>query len=102
MTKQEMKIGDRVYYTGDRANLPSWGTVVKLRARTAYGPESVDIKFDDSRFEGDESQYSRGIYLSMFDASPGQRFYTEADWEAKRAAYIKASEEQYRKMGLIN
>lgn len=89
--------GKRIYYTGDQANQDSWGTIINVRPADKWGPESVDISFDDERFEGDNERLSRGIYVSMFEPGPGQRFYTATDWQAKRDQQIKVYEKCVRK-----
>ncbi len=83
-----MKIGDRIYYTGDRANGSSMGTITACNPASKYIPESVNIKFDESRFEGDKME-SRLVLLQNFHPGPGRRFYLSEEWEAERQVALK-------------
>lgn len=85
-----MEKGDRIYYTGDMANGSSEGTILEIVPATKYGPESVWIKFDESRFEGDIKQKGF-VYIQCFSPGPGRRFYPLKEWEAERQASLQAS-----------
>ena len=69
--------GDRVYYTGDMANLPSEGIIVKKRPADRFAPISYDIHLDDGR-------EIRGLYYLSFEPGPGRRFWLLSEWEADR------------------
>ena len=79
-----MEVGTRIYYTGDRANMSSTGTITAVHPPHKYGPASVDISYDESRFEGD-SLKSRLVPLQAFEPGSGRRFWLLADWENKEA-----------------
>ena len=83
-----MRVGDRIYYTGDRANGASEGTVTACNPASKYIPESVNIKYDQSRFEGDTME-SRLVLLQNFQPGPGRRFYLFEEWVAERQAAFK-------------
>ena len=67
----------RIYYTGDMANHNGFGVITREYERTKYTPEAVDIRLDDGR-------EFRLVFVSMFDPSPGQRFWLLEDWQADR------------------
>jgi len=75
--------GTRIYYMGDRANLPSYGTITKFRPADKWGPESVDIQFDEERFEGDYEKIAHGITLAAFKQGPGRRFWLAEEWDTE-------------------
>ena len=91
--KQELKVGTRIYYTGDRANGETFGTIVRCREATKYSGESVDVEFDDERFEGDD-KLSRGVSILHFEGPEvGRRFFTADEWKAiqdRRLAEMRA------------
>lgn len=70
----ELKVGDRIYYTGDMANRPGWFTVVALKADSYRHVELLE--------EGDDEPRHMFIPLSLFSAEYlghcGTRFVTEA------------------------
>lgn len=50
----KFKPGTRIFYTGDRANLESYGTITGFNPPDAFcGCGSVDIEYDNPRFDGD-------------------------------------------------
>jgi len=69
----KIAIGARFYYKGDRANQPTYGTIIKFRPATRYSPDSVDVEYDSERFEGD-SRHQRAVPTICFRPQPGQRF----------------------------
>jgi len=77
------KIGTRIYYTGDQANIEDYGTVTKFNDPTKYSPQTVDIKLDDGRV-------FKMIYLSAFTNGPGQRFYLATDWDRIKKDRLEA------------
>lgn len=91
-----MKVGDRIYYTGDFANGSSTGTITACNPATKYAPESVDIKFDEVRFEGDKME-SRHVFLQNFSKGPGRRFWLLEEWNSERQIALKAMQERYLK-----
>ena len=90
-----MKEGDRIYYTGDMANMPSAGTITKIRPPDKWGPESYDIKFDEERFDGDALE-TRGIYKSAFTPGPGRRFMLLEEYTADRERRIEEMQRRYQ------
>ncbi len=80
--------GTRVYYTGDMANFPSYGTVLRCYSATRYTPETVDIAFDEQTFEGDVMRVARRVPVSNFSAGPGCRFWLARDWDARKRAVL--------------
>ena len=86
-----MKIGDRIYYTGDMANIEDKGTIFKIRPATKYGPLSYDIRLDDGR-------EFLGVYDLSFQPSIGRRFWLLTDWKKDRDEKIKDSAEHMKKV----
>jgi len=78
-----MNVGDRIYYTGDRANGSSTGTIINYRQPSEYVPESVDVQYDEERFEGD-TKFSKMIPISGFTPGPGRRFWLLDEWESEK------------------
>jgi len=95
-----IKVGDRVYYTGDMANCPSYGTVTAYHPRTQYRPESVSIKHDDERFEGDTERFSRYVPIIAFKPHPGRRFWLASEYDADRQAQTEAFAADLRARGI--
>jgi len=91
-----MRVGDRIYYTGDMSNGSSTGTITACNPATKYAPESVDIKFDESRCEGDTME-SRMVFIKNFAPGPGRRFYMLDEWRQEREISLKAMQERYLK-----
>ncbi len=83
-----MKTGDRIYYTGDMANLESFGHIVKMHPAHVYGPESCDIQLEDP------ARLLRRVWLMSFDPGPGRRFWLADEWNAEREAHIQSAREQ--------
>jgi len=71
-TGYEIKIGTRIYYTGDQANQEALGTIVSVNAPTAYSDLSFNIFTSDRR-------EMRGISHLAFEAGiieqPSLTFY---------------------------
>ena len=84
----EVKVGDRIYYTGDRANWPSEGTVTSVSA--SYSDGCINISYDDERFEGDVKKCTKGLPLSAFSPGPGRRFYLLSEWQAQQQAQLES------------
>jgi len=89
-----MKIGDRIYYSGDQANCESEGTVTACFLAGKYSGEQVEIRFDQPRFEGDK-MISRTDVIN-FGPGPGRRFWLLEEWEADRKERLKAMQEHMR------
>ena len=70
----ELEVGTRIYYTGDMANVPWWGTVVSL------GELAVIVQTDDNRDKPVPYSAIGNIYRGH--ASP--RFVTKAAYDAYR------------------
>jgi hypothetical protein len=79
----KLSLGTRIYYTGDMANADDAGTVVAVRPRDKFAPESYDIDLDDGR-------RFRGVYHTSFDAGSGRRFMPLSEWQKDRDDRIRA------------
>lgn len=88
-SKRGIAVGTRIYYTGDAANLPDFGTVMRINPPCRFAPSgTVDIRLDDGR-------EFRGIYPSYFDPAPGRRFMTEAEYRKDRQTRIEAMQRDF-------
>ena len=82
--------GTRIYYTGDMANHPGVGTVVKVRLCDWYG-FTYDIVIDaiPCKFGHDiEERQFLSVHLISFQPAPGRRFWTEALHDENHAEQI--------------
>lgn len=84
-----MKPGDRIYYTGDMANMGGYGTITAYHPAGRFNPEAVDIVFDEERFEGDTEKKARMVYVMMFNPGPGRRFWLAEEYDAAQKAQRK-------------
>ena len=85
-------IGERIYYTGDMANVPGWCTVTDHHPRTQWRPECVTLTNDDGRVHAK-------LPAPCFTVSPGQRFKPEQQYHTEHAAAVAsvmAAAERYR------
>lgn len=80
--KKELRVGVRIYYTGDMANSEGNGTIQREREATPYSDKSVDIKLDDGRL-------FRGISPLGFESGAGRRFWILKEWEAEQKANLQ-------------
>ncbi len=91
----EYQPGDRIYYTGDQANVPSEGIITKLVPATQYSPFGYNIHLDNRH------EFKIVSPLS-FEKSPGRRFWLLSEWKSKREEEIKAFQERYKKVSNPN
>lgn len=92
MKTTEYQIGDRVHYTGDMANLPGQGIIIKRREADNYAPISYDVKFDD------EDRMFRGVTYLSFEPGPGRRFWLFSEWKEDREKRIQQMQQEMSKM----
>jgi len=83
--------GQRIYYTGDMANIEDYGTVTNIRPPNRFYGESYDITLDDGREQRDIQQVS-------FDPGPGRRFWPAMEWDQHRAQQLKESQASMRRV----
>jgi len=77
---QTLKIGQRFFYTGDMANLSSWGTITGIKECSMFGI-TYDVEYDEERFEEDTK---KGTAQPLsFNKGIGQRFKTEEQYRAE-------------------
>ena len=88
-----LKVNDRIYYTGDMANHAAFGTVTEVLEATKYSQKSVKILYDTERFEGDNKKTT--IPVIMFKEGNGQRFKTLEQYNREKEAREKRLREQY-------
>ena len=78
----QLQAGTRIYYTGDMANCPDFGTITKRQPiDPRWNYKQVDVALDDGR-------KWRGVMLAGFQPSPGKRWWLESDYEADRQRRI--------------
>jgi len=59
--------------------MSSRGTITARHPAGRYTPESIDVKYDGKRFDGD-SRIGKMIPLSAFNPGPGRRFWLLSEW----------------------
>jgi len=74
-----LKMGERIYYTGDMANPSDFGTIAEIIRPERWGM-SYHLNLDDGR--------SFTIGPEMFHPGPGRRFWPLDEWEADRRRRI--------------
>lgn len=79
MDYNNLKIGQKVVYTGDMANLPAEGEIVR------FDPSGYDIELINV---AGEKRTARCISPVMFEKSPGRRFLLWEEYQANRQARI--------------
>jgi hypothetical protein len=96
MTKDEINqkaknlpIGQKVYYTGDMANVAAFGVVVAKGENAYYKYYDIEIVSDEPNNE----KTTKRVYASSFTAGPGQRYKTIEQYKSEREEQIAA----YRK-----
>lgn len=87
----ELKVGTKVFYTGDVQNSEGFGVIVKEREAIRFGPVAVDIRLDDGR-------EIRGIGKHMFNPEIGRRFWPLEEWLTDRKAKIEAMQNRMREL----
>lgn len=83
----QLKKGERIYYTGDVANHDGRGTITK-RWHDKWG-HFVNIAMDDGR-------KIKAIHLLSFQPGAGRRFWLAEDHEEMRQARIAESIREMR------
>jgi hypothetical protein len=83
MDYSNLKVGQRVYYTGDMANLPAWCTIVRRNEDPRWGL-SYDLRADEEK----EIRFC-GIRATNFSGI-GRRFQVKEEYDAERAIKIAA------------
>jgi hypothetical protein len=90
VSTKEYQTGDEIYYTGDMANMPDTGIIVKVRPPTKYGPLSYDIHLYDGRD-------FKGVAWLSFEPGPGTRFYLLREWKQEQARKLQELKDTYLK-----
>jgi hypothetical protein len=75
MKATEYETGDRIYYTGDMANVPDKGVIIKKRPADRFASISYDVHLEDGRV-------IKGLCYLSFEPGPGRRFWLLSEWEA--------------------
>ena len=88
-TMTNLTNGQRFFYTGDGANLSTFGTIVEVISvsHSSFTSSGYSVIYDKKRFEGD----SRKGYISINSFVPGIgcRFVTLEDYNKKRIESFK-------------
>lgn len=78
-----MQVGTRVYYTGDAANHPAFGTIAEIHPANRWGGKTYRISLDDGReFDGTTTSGFEGV---------GRRWWLADEWEANQNRRILES-----------
>jgi hypothetical protein len=88
-----MKLGDKIYYTGDCANIEGIGEIIKVNPPDCCGGETYDVKFEDGRI-------FKRLYPQLFDTSPGRRFWPLQEWQEGRQRRIEAMKKHWEEQNL--
>ncbi len=80
MNHDQLKIGQRIYYTGDRANVEDFGTIKAIRPANKWAGMSYDILLDDDR-------KFNGVFPNNFEGI-GKRFMTQEEYDKERETRI--------------
>ena len=88
---ENYQVGDKIYYTGDMANNPAFGVIIKRRESDRFAPISYDIEFDNG-------QIDMGIYHLSFKTGGGRRFWLLSEWEADRKIKIEEMQKHMREI----
>lgn len=75
-----LKVGQKIYYTGDMANTSDFGEIVNI-INDKWGLR-YDVKLNDGRL-------FRAVMHLGFDKGPGQRFKTIEQWQEERQESLK-------------
>jgi hypothetical protein len=81
-----MKAGERIYYTGDMANVPAFGTVVEVAPVNEFGNIKIMIRFDGV----DRLKTSWDFDFAY--RGPGKRLWLATEWQALQASELAARE----------
>lgn len=81
-----MKIGERIFYTGDMANVEGWGVISDIKDDEWGLRYTVTLK---------DSRVCRELYPAMFEKSVGQRFKTENQVKQEQAERLRCFERLY-------
>ena len=84
-----LKVGEKIFYAGDMANLPATGEIVEVYNSKFY-PVLYDIALDN----GEEKRISKGITPANFKGI-GKRFQLESERKAEREEKIKELEKMF-------
>ena len=94
MKTDEYQAGDRIYYTGDMANIEDEGIIIKRHEADNYAPVNYDIHLNDGR------EFRRVYHLS-FAAGSGRRFWLLSEYKADRAQKMREFQEHLRRMQTV-
>ncbi|HXU25585.1 MAG TPA: hypothetical protein VN698_00020 [Bacteroidia bacterium] len=78
---EPLKIGQKIYYTGDMANASDFGIITEVFEPTKYTYWMYKIKFDSGK--------ERKVEAYGFNKSPGQRFKTIEQYNQEREAAME-------------
>lgn len=83
----DLKLGTRIYYTGDRANIDGFGAITGEK----HGQLEISLDAQPSDYGEEYSVPARVFYVPpvAFEPGPGRRFITFAEYEAERAEKIR-------------
>ena len=83
-----MKIGERIFYTGDMANPEGWGKISDIKDDNWGLRYTVTLK---------DGRVFPSIFPAMFENSVGQRFKTENQVKQEQAEHLRHFERLYGK-----
>jgi hypothetical protein len=96
MTIEELPVGTRIHYTGDRCNVGGFGTITKHHLNARFGNQ-VEIAMDGE--DAERITVTPSAFSERYLGHCGSRFVTLAayrEWQAeKMLAYRKVDAMRY-------
>jgi len=86
---QNLKIGQKFYYTGDYANSADFGEIVGIKPATKYSHLTYVVKMEDSG-------KTRDIEAFNFSKGPGSRFELIEAYNERRERQMAAMMERIK------
>ena len=87
MNYSNLQIGEKIYYSGDQANIEGFGTITNTNPNGWYGMQ-YEITMEDERIK-------KAILPLMFEKSPGRRFQLLTEYNEEREKIIAQMKARY-------
>ena len=86
MDYEKMQTGQKVFYTGDMANAPAYGTIIKVNPPNKFYDISFDIELISETTN--KKQLQKCVLPVQFAPSAGRRFWPLEEYELDRQTKI--------------
>ena len=87
MNYSNLQVGEKIYYSGDQANIEGFGTITHTNPNGWYGMQ-YEITMEDGRIK-------KVILPLMFEKSPGRRFQLLSEYNEEREKIIAQMKARY-------